>query len=330
MIWRDDDISVTTKLPPLCAVDDCFQREGMPHTIAVIAEHIETNRPLVQAILERGMHVQLHAWIHEDLRTHAAARAALPLAVERLTQVFGTRPTVLYPPWNQSNAAVEAAASALGLTVSTQKVSLDQFLRCKGEVSEEVINFHYWDEAELALLPDALRLDRQRSRAMKTTDYCPRAAPFDAYLRGRRGLVGVEVGVDAGAHAEALLRYCDVAQLYLVDRWPKDFHYGFCEGRLSALGYRSRFTMIQRASAFAVDGFQPGQLDFVYCDETRDAETAIGNVTRWWPLLKSGGLFGYRGYGSGDPLTQALDAWVARQPQTRRYVEPGELILVKP
>lgn len=330
MIWRDDDISAKTKLDQLCTVDDCFQREGVPHTIAVIAYRIETNAALVHAIRERGMLVQLHAWIHEDLTTHAAARDALPLAVDRLTEVFGARPTVLYPPWNRSNATVEAMAASLGLTVSTQKISIDQYLRYKGEVDEDVLNFHYWDDDELALLPSALRLYRQQSHPMKPTDYCPRAAPFDVYLRERRHLVGVEIGVDAGAHAEALLRYCDVAQLYLVDRWPKEYHYGFCEGRLSALGFRSRFTMIQRTSSHAVDRFQPGELDFIYCDETRDAATATGNVTRWWPLLKSGGLFGYRGYGSGDPLSQALDRWVANQANVRRYVEPGELILVKP
>lgn len=333
MIWRDDDIFYKTRggrLTKLLQVDDCFQRESVPHTIAVLAADIDKAPELVQAVKERGMIVQLHAWEHDDLTDSAAARGMLPQAVYSLTKAFGQRPTVLYPPWNRSNADVETAAAALGLTVSTRKVSLEQYIRFKGRTAEDTVNFHYWDDHELALLPQALALYRQERYPMKSTDYCPRAAPFDVYLQGKRGLVGVEVGVDAGAHAEALLRYYDIAQLYLVDKWPKDYHYGFCEGRLSALGFRGRFTMLQRASAYAVDHFQMGQLDFVYCDETRDGETASANLDRWWPLLKSGGVLGYRGYGSGDGVSQALDRFLHGHPEIQHHIEPGELILVKP
>lgn len=331
MIWRDDDIWVKTKLEQLLAVDDCFQDVGVPHTIAVLAERIDAHPALVDAIKARGMIVQLHAWTHDDLAASAAARAALPGAVDLLTHVFGYRPTMLYPPWNRSNALLERTAHALGLTVSTKKVSLDQYLRFKGDVGEDTINFHYWDDHERELLPAALALYRQRRRVMKPTDYCPRAAPFDVYLHGRRGLVGVEIGVDAGAHAEALLRYVDIAHLHLVDRWPNDYHYGYCEGRLLTLGYRARFTMHQLASAHAVTRFEDGTLDFVYCDEARDSETVKANLERWWPKLNAGGVLGYRGLGSGNEVAVAIDRFVAATPGLTRHVEPGEeAILIKP
>lgn len=330
MIWRDDDIWVKTKLDQLLQVDDSFQAAGLPHTIAVLAERIDAHQALVDAIKARGMIVQLHAWAHDDLSVNASARAALPGAVELLTSVFGTRPTVLYPPWNRSSPALERVAAELGLTISTKKVSLEQYLRFKGDVGEDTINFHYWDGKERDLLPAAFAVYRQWSRRMKPTDYCPRAAPFDVYLRGR-DLVGVEIGVDAGAHAEALLRHVDIAQIYLIDRWPKDYHFGYCEGRLSALGFRSRFTMVQEPSALAAARFREGSLDFVYCDEARDAETVTGNLARWWPLLKSGGLLGYRGYAAGYPVAVALDRFVAAHPHVTRHIEPGEeMMLVKP
>ena len=336
MIWRDDDIAAITRgarLEQLCRVDDCFQDVGVLHTIAVIAEGIDRNPDLIAAIKARGMRVQLHAWSHKDLSDDAESRAQLPRAVELLTAIFGDRPTVLYPPWNRTSPELEAAAAALGLTVSTKKVSLEQYLRFRGNVAEDVVNFHYWDTHEHELLPTALTLYRDWSKSMKPTDYCPRAAPFDVHLRNlrRRYLVGVEVGVDAGAHAEALLRHCDIEMLHLVDRWPKDYHLGYCEGRLSALGFRPRFTLVQRSSEEAAKLFQPGSLDFVYCDEGRDFETVRGNLARWWPLLKSRGLLGYRGYANGYPVAEALDQFVKAHPEIRYHVEPGEeLILVKP
>lgn len=162
---------------------------------------------------------------------------------------------------------------------------------------------------------------------MKITDYCPRAAPFDTYLRGEN-LVGAEIGVDVGAHAEALLRYCPVGKLYLVDPWPKDYQFGFCQGRLSR--WRHRFEMVQAGSLAAAPRYLAG-LDFVYIDQIHEPDSVAADLLAWWPTVKPGGVLGYRNYvGRGTPLDGAVDAFIARhKAQIEVKVEAGEIVMVK-
>lgn len=163
---------------------------------------------------------------------------------------------------------------------------------------------------------------------MKVTDYCPRAAPFDTYLTGR-DLVGVEVGVDVGAHAEALLTYCPIALLHLVDPWPNPERKGYCDGRLSR--FRGRYRMHQARALNAVASLPPA-LDFVYLDEEHDASSVGNDLRAYWPLLKQGGLLGHRNYaqGRGEPLDRAIEAFVAEHRIETKYERYGnDLILFR-
>lgn len=145
---------------------------------------------------------------------------------------------------------------------------------------------------------------------MKVTDYCPRAAPFDSKLSGL-GLIGVEVGVDVGAHAQALLEYCGIDSLTLVDPWPNPYCRGYCEGRLAALGFRPRFTMMQDTSVKAGAKFADESLDFIYIDQEHGGPSVTADLEAWWPKLKPGGILGYRNYTkSPTPLSEAVDAFV--------------------
>jgi peptidoglycan/xylan/chitin deacetylase (PgdA/CDA1 family) len=165
MIWRDDDILYAdSRLEDLLAVDDDLRAYGRRHTVAVLASLLT---PAIATVLvERGMDVQLHAWSHEDLTVSASARADLPAAVRRIEELVGTRPTVLYPPWNRTSPALNKAASDLGLVVSAEKISLEYYLRRNGSVpGSSVINFHYWHEPNRILLKQALALAAQREAA---------------------------------------------------------------------------------------------------------------------------------------------------------------------
>lgn len=162
---------------------------------------------------------------------------------------------------------------------------------------------------------------------MKVTDYCPRAAPFDSCLT-RRNLVGMEIGVDVGAHAHAMLAHCDLSHLYLVDPWEKDYFRGYCEGRLHAAGYKHRVTLLKTTSLKAVDLFldAPG-FDFVYIDQHHEADIVAHDLAAWWPRLASDGVLGYRNYtGKGTPLDRAVDAFVAKH-RIRAKPAQGEIIL---
>ena len=158
MIWRDDDISRTTHLAHLLQVDDQFQLTGQTHTIACIMRDMLLRPDLITAIKGRRMEPQLHCWTHDDLTTDTQSLRALPMAVQAMEDLFGVRPTVLYPPWNRSNERVEAMAEELGLTVACEKLSLQAYLRAGGYVQETVVNFHYWDAEESRLIGEALRV----------------------------------------------------------------------------------------------------------------------------------------------------------------------------
>lgn len=162
MIWRDDDVGIGTKLEYLREVDDACQAANVVHTVAVQAYDLHTRPDLVEFILERHMDVQLHCWKHDDLSVNAAARDDLSLAVGKIFALFGKRPVVLYPPWNRSNYYVEVAAFDLGMIVSCKKLSLEQYIRVDGDVSERTINFHHWAAHERAQLPKALEIYRRR------------------------------------------------------------------------------------------------------------------------------------------------------------------------
>lgn len=166
---------------------------------------------------------------------------------------------------------------------------------------------------------------------MKITDYCPRAAPFDSYLVGE-GLVGAEIGVDVGAHAQALLTHCSIVVLHLVDIWPNRWCRGYCEGRLATReDWRRRYVAHDGGSLKAAAEFQPTSLDFIYIDQEHAFAAVADDLRAWWPLVKTGGVLGYRNYvGRGTPLDKAVDAFIAVQgAAVDVHTELGEIVLIK-
>jgi hypothetical protein len=80
--------------------------------------------------------------------------------------LFRSQPTVLYPPWNKSNDYVVAAAKTLNLQVRPDKISLSQYIKVRGDVKEDTVNFHYWAPGEQILIEPALAIyNRQRQKA---------------------------------------------------------------------------------------------------------------------------------------------------------------------
>ena len=168
---------------------------------------------------------------------------------------------------------------------------------------------------------------------MKVTDYAPRSAPFDTYLRYKHGAVGAEVGVDVGAHAEALLSYTPVQHVTLIDPWPNPYARGYCEGRLSThRHFRARFTMVQAKSAQGASNFEPDTLDFVYLDQDQAYETVAEDLRLWWPRLRREGVLGQRNYAASNAgLMRAVDEWVAAHARQLefRHEPVGEAILIR-
>lgn len=162
---------------------------------------------------------------------------------------------------------------------------------------------------------------------MKTTDYCPRAAPMDSFLTGK-GLVGIEVGTDVGAHAEALLMYGDIQKIYLVDIWDKEYYQGYCQGRLRWYRHKIEYIPLDSHTASLLGDWP--MFDFIYIDIPHDYATVKQSLEDWWFKLKDGGVMGYRNYAAGNPeLVKAVDEFLAEHEHTSHEVIMAEMIIKK-
>lgn len=130
---------------------------------------------------------------------------------------------------------------------------------------------------------------------MKLTDYAPRAGYMDTVLTGT-GLIGVEVGCDVGAHAEALLTFTGTKFLYLIDTFENPWCEGYCCGRLAR--WQHKIKVIKNTSEAQAVHYKEQVFDYVYIDILHDEGTVAESLTGWWPTLKKGGVMGYRNYSS--------------------------------
>jgi hypothetical protein len=165
---------------------------------------------------------------------------------------------------------------------------------------------------------------------MKITDYAPRSGALDAHLT-RMDLTGIEVGCDVGAHAEALLRYCGVRHLTVVDLWDKEFYRGYCMGRLQSQGWKNKTAFLQMTSHQAAQGFGEDAFDFIYLDIGFSYELISEALVDWWPKLKAGGLMGCRNYAPSTPENgRAINEFIelhGLKSEFERY--HGEIVLFK-
>lgn len=170
---------------------------------------------------------------------------------------------------------------------------------------------------------------------MKKTDYMPRPAMFDYYVAkfraGRPQAVGLELGVDAGAHAQSMAQSGCYTSIDLVDPWEERYYEGICKGRLDALGWYGRYGMFRMtAQRFLKDFAVQVPYDAIYCDLPQDGKTASEVVAPLWQLLHMGGIFGYRNYCDSWPEMKAvLDAHVQATGAVVLSTEGNELVLQK-
>lgn len=164
---------------------------------------------------------------------------------------------------------------------------------------------------------------------MKITDYCPRPAPFDSYIKGKN-LIGIEIGVDAGAHAEALLvNNRDIEKLYLVDIWTNPIFFGYTRGRLETKGFVRNIELIAKNSIKASERFENNFFDFIYIDQEHDYDSVMKDLEAWFPKLKSGGLMGYRNYtNKTTPLDNAINDFLKKN-SLKSFPEYAEVIIWK-
>jgi len=123
---------------------------------------------------------------------------------------------------------------------------------------------------------------------------------------GDKSVVGVEIGVFQGAHAEFILRTLNVKRLYLVDPFDSndpDFA-GRCKPLIDAseavaekrlAPYADKLVWLRVRSDDAVDKIEE-ELDFVYIDGNHGYDFVMRDIKNYFRLVRPGGWIGGHDY----------------------------------
>lgn len=128
-----------------------------------------------------------------------------------------------------------------------------------------------------------------------------RTGMLPTLLEGKTGLIGAEIGVFEGEHAEPMLKILSLSKLYLVDAWEKYPEYEYEHslwGKLASAYMKVNklceqypvATMIKGYSSDAVKQFADNSLDFVYIDANHKYPFVLQDIQIWTPKVKQGGL----------------------------------------
>lgn len=139
---------------------------------------------------------------------------------------------------------------------------------------------------------------------------------FELRDHGGKNLVGAEIGVFDGEHAESLLNATGIKTMYLVDPYqayddPGTADYQRSQDKLNearnlALEKMVKFvdkviTAIYRTSTRAAVDIKDESLDFVYIDADHRKEFVLSDISVWTTKVKKGGLVGGHDYDNQHP-----------------------------
>lgn len=156
IIWRDDDIGYAHTAHEgkevmnqerifydFTRIDALFKKYRVKHTIAVIAKDLEKAQILCEYIKSNPhIDVQLHCWEHLHYPQHLDVFGShLEKGINKIGMLFGKKPTVFYPPYNDVCQEMHTICKEYGLKLSHKKMSLDGYLR---GYNADTINFHFW------------------------------------------------------------------------------------------------------------------------------------------------------------------------------------------
>jgi len=150
--------------------------------------------------------------------------------------------------------------------------------------------------------------------------------PFERLGVGGTSLIGAEIGVYKGEHAQSLLETLSLQKLFLVDpyRLYNEYlegksHYGVDQDPLDVAErdakerlspYREKIHWIRKKSEDSL-GDLPNDLDFVYIDGNHQYEFIARDLNNFFEKLKEGGVLGGHDFYNGfctehDGVIQAV------------------------
>jgi hypothetical protein len=146
--------------------------------------------------------------------------------------------------------------------------------------------------------------------------------PFERLAVKGENLIGAEIGVREGCHAQSLLKHLDIHRLYLIDPYLP-----YCENGIDI--DTRRFEVIARkrmkrfeekvefVKHYSYDcyGKIPDELDFVYIDGNHDYESVKRDIEDCFPKIRIGGILGGHDFYNGfarmhDGVVKAVTEFV--------------------
>lgn len=151
-------------------------------------------------------------------------------------------------------------------------------------------------------------------------------------LAQKKSLVGIEIGVAGGEHAQSLLSTLDISTLYLID--PYELYESYIEGikqygtLQESLGqseifarelldaFKEKIVWVKQLSNSAVNEI-PSGLDFVYIDGNHEYAFVADDIATYLPKLKVGGIIGGHDFYNGfqrdhDGVVRAVTEFAVR------------------
>ena len=139
--------------------------------------------------------------------------------------------------------------------------------------------------------------------------------PFERLGIDGENLIGAEIGVYKGEHAESLLENLSIKRLYLIDSYEdytdyKDAkrHYGYDQDILEDAEKEAKERLeekfyfhikwIREKSINALKDI-PDKLDFVYIDGNHEYEFVREDIKNYYPKIKKGGILGGHDFYNG-------------------------------
>jgi len=129
-------------------------------------------------------------------------------------------------------------------------------------------------------------------------------------LKGKKNLVGAEIGVQYGINARDILEKYDIKTLYLIDPYI-DLTDELAKEYLNK--FKDKIVWIKKLSWNAVNDI-PNNLDFVYIDGDHNYEAVKKDLEMYYPKVKKGGLFSGHDYANRAPgVVKAVNEFFANK-----------------
>jgi peptidoglycan/xylan/chitin deacetylase (PgdA/CDA1 family) len=148
MLYRDDDISVTTNIILLKKVHDIIVSRGKIHTVAVQMKDIWENKEVWYFLMTaKNLDVGLHGWTHRDYSKLSYdeimrdIHESISYWESNILRGGYNKKEIktFYPPWNRVSQDLERACKDMGLILDSRTIKTHP---------GEVYGFHYWTFTE--------------------------------------------------------------------------------------------------------------------------------------------------------------------------------------